>query len=77
MLENLKRAIDRRLNPGDDDDKLVDTLIIILIAFNVLAVMLETEPQLHEDYKTWFFAFEAFSTVVFSLEYMLRIWCAR
>jgi voltage-gated potassium channel len=73
-MNKLKLAVNRRLNPGDEDSKHVDTFIIILIGFNVLAVMLETEPILQENYPNWFFWFEMFSTTFFSIEYVCRIW---
>jgi len=89
--ESLKVRINRALNPGEDDSKLVDTLIIILISANVLAVMLETEPwpavavivkefginyeaPFTPDYQGFFFYFEWFSTAIFSVEYILRLW---
>ena len=74
MIDKVKQEVNRRLNPGDGDSKSVDSFIIVLIAFNVLAVMLETEPELHAAYPGWFFWFEIFSAAVFSLEYVLRLW---
>lgn len=88
---SLKELINRKLNPGENDSKLVDTLIIMLISVNVLAVMLETEPwpTLHivdeavglkfalpftPSYQDGFVYFEWFSTIIFSIEYILRIW---
>ncbi|MGB0589324.1 MAG: ion transporter [Myxococcota bacterium] len=64
----------RRLNPGDDDSKAVDTLIITLIAFNVLAVIAETEQEIAVEYATFFLVNETISTLIFSLEYVLRVW---
>ena len=72
----LKRWVNRLLNPGDDDSKAVDSFIITLIAVNVLSVMMETEPQIASDYATAFLVNETFSTWVFSVEYILRIWVA-
>jgi voltage-gated potassium channel len=62
------------LNPGDDDSNTVDTFIIVLIGFNVIAVMLEPEPELNKHYSAVFFWFEIFSTSFFSIEYVLRVW---
>jgi voltage-gated potassium channel len=64
----------RKLNPGDDDSKAVDTFIITLIAFNVLAVIAETEQEIAAEYATFFLVNETLSTLVFSLEYVLRVW---
>ena len=64
----------RKLNPGDDDSKAVDTLIITLIAFNVLAVIAETEQEIAVEYATFFLVNETISTLIFTLEYLLRVW---
>jgi len=49
---------------------------ICLIALNVTAVILETVSWLHDQYAQIFYAFEVFSVVVFTLEYIGRIWVA-
>lgn len=74
--EGIARWIDHALNPTGDDDRGVDGFIITLIALNVVAVMLETEPDIAETYKEWFLINETISTAVFSIEYLLRIWVA-
>ena len=51
-----------------------DVFIIILIIVNVLALIFESVPEYLEKYETEAFIFEVFSVVVFSLEYLLRIW---
>lgn len=74
MKNRIKLLFNRHLNPGDDDPKVVDTFIILLIAANVISVMLETEPTIAEANGTAFMRFELFSTMVFTVEYVLRIW---
>ncbi|TNE84266.1 MAG: ion transporter [Deltaproteobacteria bacterium] len=74
MTESWKRRVDRLLNPGDDDNKWMDTFIIVLIAANVLAVMMETEPEYHEAYQQAFWAFDVFSSLFFTVEYVARLW---
>ncbi len=54
----------------------IDTAILILIVLNVLAVMLETVDPLHEAYGREFYGFELLSVVVFSIEYLGRLWAA-
>ena len=49
-------------------------MIIYLIAGNVLAIVLESIPAVHEALATEFAVFELFSVAVFSVEYTLRIW---
>ena len=51
-----------------------EIFMIVLIAGNVLAVILETVPSLGTAYGGFFFAFEVFSVAVFTIEYVLRVW---
>ena len=53
-----------------------DIFLIVLILLNVLAIVLESVKTLREQYKQLFEAFEIFSVVVFTIEYVLRVWCA-
>jgi len=72
-----KREIYSILDASDHHNKasrLFNTFLIILICLNVLAVTLETVESLHRDYIRLFYYFEIFSVVVFSIEYVLRIW---
>lgn len=54
----------------------VDYVIMLLIAANVVAVMLETVDPLFETYGREFFAFEVLSVTVFTIEYLGRLWSA-
>lgn len=54
--------------------KFIETGLLVLITLNVVAVVLETEDQLFETYRTLFKIFEAFSLTVFIIEYILRIY---
>lgn len=56
-------------------DRLINGFIITLILLNVVAVMLETVPAIHDPYADYFAYFDLFSVVVFSMEYILRVWC--
>ena len=73
--DGIKRWLNRKLNPGDNDSKVVDTFIITLIGINVLLVIVETEPGT-VAYNSWFEVCEAFSTIIFTVEYVLRLWIA-
>ena len=54
--------------------------ILVVIISNVLAVLLESIPRIDRavgnERGNFFDVFEAFSVVVFALEYMLRLFCA-
>lgn len=55
-------------------DKFINIFIIILILLNVIAVMLETVPAIHEPYKEFFEVFDIVSVTIFTIEYVLRVW---
>ena len=57
---------------GDTFDK----YITILIVLNVFAIVAESYPQVESNFHLYFLYFEYFSVVVFSIEYILRIWTA-
>jgi voltage-gated potassium channel len=61
---------------GDRLGRLVSAGLIALIAANVVAVVIESEPWLHPTYRAWLRAFEVVSILTFTAEYALRIWSA-
>lgn len=50
--------------------------IAILIGVNILAIILETVPVIERSMGRFFAALEIFSVVIFSAEYLLRLWSA-
>lgn len=72
----LKVAVYRKLFPGEGDSNWLDSSIIVLIAANIVAVVLETDADYANAYMGAFIGFEWFSSVVFSIEYALRLWVA-
>lgn len=62
--------------PGDGPSAAFDLGIRALIALNVVAVVLETEPVLFDAAGGFFLWFEVVSVVVFSVEYVARVWSA-
>ncbi|MBV6441218.1 MAG: ion transporter [Haliscomenobacteraceae bacterium CHB4] len=54
--------------------KLFDLVLLGLILLSVVVVMLETIPALHERYFEWFYAVEWFFTVIFTVEYVMRLY---
>src|SRR5438445_12482849 len=61
---------------GDRTARLVSRLLILLVLVNVAAVVLESVPRYEAAYFGIFVAVEIVSTIVFTLEYVLRIWAA-
>lgn len=55
-------------------EKIVTVGLVLLIIANILAVILQTEPLLGEMYAPFFDAFETISVVIFTIEYLLRLW---
>lgn len=53
----------------------VDIALIILIALNVLAVVLESVKDIHAAAPDAFYYFEVFSVAIFTVEYLARVWC--
>ncbi|CAM3469258.1 MULTISPECIES: ion transporter [Psychrobacter] len=63
---------------NDEHDTLfsryVDYFLIFLIMTNVAAVIAESVDRWYYPYQNYFTWFENFSIVVFSIEYLLRLW---
>ncbi len=77
MPNLLKERIGRILDPNYTEDfisRIGKKFIMSLIFFNVLAVILETVPNLWEKYSSFFEVFEITSVFIFTIEYSLRIW---
>lgn len=69
----------RMLETAEDDDRLsrfVDIALIGLILASVVAVILESMPSVEAAYGNALFVFEAVTVTIFSVEYLLRAWCA-
>lgn len=71
-----RRVYEVLTNPRPDDrvGRLISFLLVALIAANVLASVLETDQDIRALAPAFFAGFESFSVVVFSVEYLLRIW---
>jgi voltage-gated potassium channel len=77
MYHATKRKVHILLHPelGDTKwDKIINWFIIILIILNVIAVMLETVQPIHEKYYEFFHLFDVISVIIFTIEYVLRVW---
>ena len=77
MYLQAKRKIYLLLDPADGNtkwDKLINGIIISLIITNTIAVILETVESIYLPNKAIFRGIEVFSVIVFSLEYVLRVW---
>ena len=77
MLTEIQKRTAEVLHSGRDRGpfaRFVDISLIVLISLNVLAVVLESDPDIRQSLFSLFVAFEVFSVVVFTIEYLLRVW---
>lgn len=72
-----KERIFETLEKGTGDDRLsrrFDIFIMTLIILNVILVILETVEHIYIKYAYWFDLIEVVSVVIFTIEYLARIW---
>lgn len=77
MNNTLKERIGQILDPTHSADVLsrgMNISLMALIFLNVLTVILETIPSLANIHLAYLKIFETFSVLVFSIEYVLRVW---
>ncbi len=60
--------------PGDKISHYFDIGLMILITLNVLAVIIESVQSIENQFGPYLTAFEVFSVMIFTLEYLARIW---
>jgi len=76
---NLQKTTLRVLEPaalGDKLSKFCDISLSSLVLLNLLAVTLESVPELEKKFSSAFYFFEVFSVSIFTTEYIARIWSA-
>jgi voltage-gated potassium channel len=54
--------------------KIVSGLLFLLIFLNVVVIVLESVNSLEKQYHQFFYVFEIFSVVIFTIEYFARLW---
>jgi hypothetical protein len=60
--------------PGDKLSRAFDVFLVALIASNILAMVLETVEPCYKLAPRFFAWFETVSVLVFTVEYILRVW---
>lgn len=76
-MRDLRKKAFKLVEPSSsmkDPNFAFDSLIIILILLNVLAIILESVPEFYESHAPLFFWFEIFSVIIFTFEYLMRLW---
>lgn len=76
-----RKSLRKRLNsvlegtgPQHKVGWVLDMFLVVLITATVVAVVLETVASLAQDYAIPFQYFEIFSVIIFSVEYIVRVW---
>lgn len=75
MRHRAYEALDKGL-AGSPAADAVHVTLIVLILVNVVAVILESVPTIAGTYGTLFVVVEIVSTVIFTIEYGVRLWTA-
>jgi voltage-gated potassium channel len=76
-MSRIKKRVHHLLAAGKKDDLFawfVEISLVLLIVLNVVCLILETVQTLHKDYHTFFFYFDTLSVIIFTVEYVLRVW---
>lgn len=61
---------------GDRASSIFDWSIMTLIALSILSIILESFSGIYQKWHSAFSGFETFTVIVFTVEYILRIWTA-
>ncbi|RMF25649.1 MAG: ion transporter, partial [Bacteroidetes bacterium] len=78
-LQKARRHLHRLLSPSAEKGNAswwLDIFLMSLISLNILAVILETVKPLALQHRIFFYWFEFVSVLIFSVEYLLRLWAA-
>ena len=73
--ERLLEILDKS-KPDDTISWYTEVILSVLILLNLIAVSLESVPSLSNSYSKLFMYFEIFSVIIFSIEYLARIWAS-
>ena len=76
MNNNRKKTYSVIFESDTPAGKTFDILLLAVILFSVFVVILESVPQLQDDYWQLFRIIEWIVTIIFTIEYLLRIWSA-
>ncbi len=52
----------------------INLFLTLIIFLNTIAIILHTVPEIKQNYDPYFLDFEVFSVIIFTIEYILRLW---
>ena len=62
-------------HPEDRAGRLMDRFLILVIFGSVVAIVMESIPRLEATYAEYFLWIEVVTVAIFTVEYVLRLWC--
>lgn len=79
MYSNLRKEVNNTLeiklrNQHRGISFIVNMVLTVLIFLNTMAIILHSIPKFRKSYDEYFLDFEVFSVIIFSFEYVLRVW---
>ena len=78
-LKAIKERVFKIISKAEDGDRvsvIFDWTIMALIALSIISIILEPFASIYDKYHPVFQVFEVITVVVFTIEYLLRIWTA-
>ncbi len=76
LKQRVYKIIEGHETANGEKQHFFDLFIITLIVLSVFAIILESYESLHVSYAAYFQTFEVITVIIFSIEYLLRIWTA-
>lgn len=76
---SIRKRVAELLEQGHYNDRpsrVLNLLLILLISLNVFAIILGSESGFYERHQRALWVFEVFSVLVFTVEYLARVWSA-
>ncbi len=76
-MERIRKKVYDLLEPQEGDvgiERAINASLMALIILNVIAVVIETMPEVGAVYAAQFAAFELFSVIIFTAELVGRLW---
>ncbi|MEQ1755755.1 MAG: cyclic nucleotide-gated ion channel [Micropepsaceae bacterium] len=78
MLQRFRRWVYTVIEAGGSGAaaQIFDDCMVLLITFNVIAVIIESVPEIHNRFRWEFHVFDIASIVIFTVEYFARLWAS-
>lgn len=77
--QKIKKRVFEIISKAEEGDKasaIFDWTIMALIALSIVSIILESFADIYAKYHSVFQVFEVITVIVFSIEYILRVWTA-